>query len=84
MAKKRSCRRTKLEKQQHETAVKIRKMTDEQICEVLFENTKNNDSRVGEFLDFVEVGIGNGIGSRTIEKLRRIAEENGFAEGGKI
>lgn len=75
--KKRSCRRTKLEKQQHETAVKIRKMTDEQICEVLFENTKN-ESRVGEFLDFVEVGIGNGIGVRTIEKLRRIAEENDF------
>ena len=75
--KKRSCRRTKLEKQQHETAVKIRKMTDEQICEVLFENTKNG-SRVGEFLDFVEVGIGNGIGVRTMEKLRRIAEENDF------
>lgn len=75
--KKRSCRRTKLEKQQHETAVKIRKMTDEQICEVLFENTKNGN-RVGEFLDFVEVGIGNGIGVRTIEKLRRIAEENNF------
>lgn len=75
--KKRSCRRTKLEKQQHETAVKIRKMTDEQICEVLFENTKNGN-RVGEFLDFVEVGIGNGIGVRTTEKLRRIAEENNF------
>lgn len=76
--KKRSCRRTKIEKEQHEMAVKIRKMTDEKICEVLFENNKNSASRVGEFLDFVEADIGNGIGVRTIEKLRRIAEKNDF------
>lgn len=76
MAKKRNCRRTKLERDQHDTAVKIRKMTDEQICVLMMENS--NSGRVREFLDFVEVGIGNGIGVRTIEKLRRIAEENNF------
>lgn len=33
--KKRNCRKTALEKQQHERAVAIRKMTDEQLCKYI-------------------------------------------------
>ena len=37
MPRKRNCRRTPKEIQDHETAVKVRKMTDEQLCEFLRE-----------------------------------------------
>lgn len=40
MAKKRACRQTPKEIQDHETAVKVRKMTDEQLCEFLREISK--------------------------------------------
>ena len=35
MPKKRNCRRTPDELRQHEQAVKIRKMTDQQLCEYI-------------------------------------------------
>ena len=81
MAKKRNCRRSNLERTQHDTAVKIRKMTDEQICDFINEISvsKSNDD-ITRFLDKLEElkGIGNGISTKTIAKLRKIAVENGF------
>lgn len=81
MAKKRNCRRSNLEKTQHDTAVKIRKMTDEQICDFIDEisNSKSNDD-IARFLDKLEElkGFGNGISTKTIARLRKIAVENGF------
>ena len=87
MAKKRNCRRSNLERTQHDTAVKIRKMTDEQICDFINEISvsKSNDD-ITRFLDKLEElkGIGNGISTKTIAKLRKIAVENGFIMEGKI
>lgn len=81
MAKKRNCKRSNLERTQHDTAVKIRKMTDEQICDFINEISvsKSNDD-ITRFLDKLEElkGIGNGISTKTIAKLRKIAVENGF------
>ena len=81
MAKKRNCRRSNLERTQHDTAVKIRKMTDEQICDFINEISvsKSNDD-ITRFLDKLEElkGFGNGISTKTIAKLRKIAVENGF------
>ena len=81
MAKKRNCRRSNLERTQHDTAVKIRKMTDEQICDFIDEisNSKSNND-IARFLDKLEElkGVGNGISTKTIAKLRKIAVENGF------
>jgi len=81
LAKKRNCRRSNLERTQHDTAVKIRKMTDEQICDFINEISvsKSNDD-ITRFLDKLEElkGIGNGISTKTIAKLRKIAVENGF------
>lgn len=81
MAKKRNCRRSNLERTQHDTAVKIRKMTDEQICDFIDEisNSKSNDD-IARFLDKLEElkGFGNGISTKTIARLRKIAVENGF------
>lgn len=81
MAKKRNCRRSNLERTQHDTAVKIRKMTDEQICDFINEISvsKSNDD-ITRFLDKLEElkGFGNGISTKTIARLRKIAVENGF------
>lgn len=80
MAKKRSCRRSELERSQHDTAVKIRKMTDEQLCGFLdeIENRQPEGNCIGEFLERVEnSGL---IGGRTVKKLRDIAAEMGYIE----
>ena len=81
MAKKRNCRRSNLERTQHDTAVKIRKMTDEQICDFINEiSVSKSNADITRFLDKLEElkGIGNGISTKTIAKLRQIAVENGF------
>lgn len=81
MAKKRSCRRTELERSQHETAVKVRKMTDEQICDFIdgLESVQPDGNLVGEFLDRLteKTGFG-GVSARTITKLKNIAAEFGY------
>lgn len=79
MAKKRSCRRTELERTQHDTAVKIRKMTDEQICDFLneIETRQPEGNLIGEFLDRLE---NSGMGARTMKKLREFAAEMGYVE----
>lgn len=81
VAKKRRCRRTGLEKAQHDIAVKIRKMTDEQICDLLdeLENRQPCVNRVEDYfakLDELK-GFG-GISVRTMSKLRHIAVQYGF------
>ena len=81
MAKKRNCRRSNLERTQHDTAVKIRKMTDEQICDFINEiSVSKSNADITRFLDKLEElkGIGNGISTKTIAKLGKIAVENGF------
>ncbi len=81
MAKKRNCRRSNLERTQRDTAVKIRKMTDEQICDFINEiSVSKSNADITRFLDKLEElkGIGNGISTKTIAKLRKIAVDNGF------
>ena len=79
MAKK-NYRKSPLEKQQHETAVKVRKMTDEQLCNFLDEIAEGNTNQVKDFLDRLEKlkGTGNGISTNIIKKLCKIAESEGF------
>ena len=94
MAKRRSCRRTAEENQWHEKAVKIRKMTDEQIIRFVEGEAqqkydegyregllagrqgKKKERTVGEFLDKA-LGM-KGTGEVTINKMKRMAEENGY------
>ena len=82
MAKKRACRRTPKEIQDHETAVKVRKMTDEQLCEFLREISRPKLT-VEDFFRCLDnqAGSGSGISAGTIYKLRRIAIKEGFLEG---
>lgn len=79
MAKK-NYRKNPIEKQQHDTAVKVRKMTDEQLCNFLDEVAAENTNKVKEFLEKLQnlKGTGNGIGENIIAKLYKIAEIQGF------
>ncbi len=82
MPKKRNCRRTPDELRQHEIAVKVRKMTDQQLCEFIDGLSASRPS-VEDFLRRLDElsGTGNGIGRVTVNKLRRIAIKEGFLEG---
>lgn len=81
MPKKRNCRRTPDELRQHEKAVKIRKMTDQQLCEYISGLSASRPS-VEDFFRCLDkqVGSDSGISTGTIHKLRRIAVKEGFLE----
>ncbi len=81
--KKRNCRRQPDEKQQHEFATKIRKMTDAQLCLFVGE-VKGSKSSVEEFLSRLAwmSGTGNGIGRATLAKLEKFAQTEGFITKG--
>lgn len=93
MAKRRSCRRTEQEDIFHDRAVKIRKMTDEQLCTYidktietayqkgLAENKHpepSSEKSVGEFIAAIAKAKVPGIGVVTIKKLLKVATENGY------
>lgn len=91
MAKKRSCRRTETEDRIHEKAVKIRKMTDEQLVNYVndrvakaenegFNRGKRSGSgkSIGDFVE--EIAKLRGIGAATVSKIRAYAEEKGYVE----
>lgn len=81
MPKKRNCRRTPDELRQHETAVKVRKMTDQQLCEFI-DRLSNSHPSVEDFFRCLDkqAGSGSGISTGTIHKLRKIAVKEGFLE----
>lgn len=68
-----------LERQQHDKAVKVRKMTDEQLCDFLDEISNQNNSLEQFFKRLNELsGTGNGISKATISKLKKIAMAEGL------
>lgn len=94
--KKRNCRKTQDERKQHDVAIRIRKMTDVQIFELVGQIKKAEASAgptqitpldsamtVGQFIDHLDAlsGTGNGIGKSTIYKLRKVAEKEGLLNG---
>lgn len=82
MPRKRNCRRTPKEIQDHDTAVKVRKMTDQQLC-VYINRLSTSHPNVEDFFHCLDkqAGSGSGISTGTIYKLRRIAIKEGFLEG---
>jgi hypothetical protein len=69
----------------HERAVKIRKMTDEQLCRYL-DGLQGGTAagayknKVAEFIQHLDMmsGTGNGIGKSTVYKLQKFAEKEGY------
>lgn len=89
--KKRNCRRTQDENQIHEKAVKMRKMTDEQLVHYVEDrvekarsegrNAAKKGGSLRKFLESLAVpGVIPGVGPATVDKVRRYAEEGGFLE----
>lgn len=75
-------KQTPIQKQIHEKAVKLRKMTDEQLVERLAatQNTVNGNSpsTIGEFLRGLEEENIRGIGKVTIKKIGEFAKAKGY------
>lgn len=83
--KKRNCRKTDLEREQHDRAIRIRKMTDAQLCEYIDNLTRQPPSTtseeiIGSFLDLLTVPTDKGlhVSRITANKVRQIAEQRGF------
>lgn len=88
--KKRSCRRTGFEQEQHDRAIRVRKMTDAQLCAYLDglegrnpPTTISQDERekvIDGFIDSLATRSDTGlrISDATIRKIRAMAIENGY------
>ena len=85
--KKRNCRKTGTEREQHERATRVRKMTDAQLCEYLDglsagQRPAGPDRAgvVAELLEALSVRTDDGlrISDATIRKIRDIAQRRGF------
>ena len=85
---KRSCRRTTDENLIHKKAVEMRKKTDEQLVHYVEDRVEKarsegfNCAKTGEgakeFIAFLQLNKIPGIGAVTINKLIKVAEENGY------
>lgn len=87
---KRNCRRTEAENKIHEKAVKMRKMTDEQLVHYVEDRIEkarsegyNKGARkaggnVEQFLSLIQTSRIPGIGAVTVSKLIKVATENGY------
>lgn len=81
MAKKRSCRRTDEENRIHEKAVKLRKMTDEQLVRYVETQAAEPDKSGSDISSFVEeLSSLRGIGAATVSKIKAYAVEMGYLE----
>lgn len=86
--KKRNCRRTMDESKIHEKAVKLRKMTDEQLVHYVEDRVEKARSEgkneikkaktANDFLNALSPGLIPGVGMTTVDKLKKFAREGGF------
>lgn len=91
---KRNCRRTEDEIKIHEKAVKMRKMTDEQLVHYVEDRVEKarsegfnsgkkmagNGKDTEKFLAELQTSKIPGIGAVTINKLLKVATENGYIQ----
>lgn len=82
---KRNCRRTEDERQTHDRACRIRRMTDAQICAFIDEKSTSVADVIESFLESLGTRSADGIrvSDATIRKLRAIAQDRGFLPGGE-
>ena len=93
---KRKCRMNPLEKRNHDEAVKLRKMTDQQISESIhnivteafeagykkgFKESKQKPEGIKEFLENITIP---GVGKTTVDKLMIFAKERGYIGVGGV
>ena len=85
--KKRNCRKTDIEREQHDRATRVRKMTDAQLCDYLDSMAANQrppapskEEIVNSLLDALRIRTEDGlrISDATVRKIREIATRRGF------
>lgn len=87
MGKTRSCRRTEDENKIHDKAVKMRKMTDEQLVHYVedrvekarsegFNQGKKNTPEIDTEMILEEIGMIKGIGAVKIQEIRTILDRH--------
>lgn len=89
--KKRNCRKTDIEREQHERATRVRKMTDAQLCEYLDKLVEQRPPAlrrweiVNNLLEALTVRTDDGlrISDATVRKIREIAKQRGFLPADK-
>lgn len=78
---KKKYRMNEVERAQHDKAIRIRKMTDPQLCDYLDKlRSEASGNDVRGFIERLDslAGTGNGIGKSTVHKLRKFAEQEGY------
>lgn len=92
--RKRNCRRTEDEVRIHEKAVKMRKMTDEQLVHYVEDRVEKarsegfnrgkksavNIKNTQDFISELQTSKIPGIGAVTINKLLKVATEHGYIQ----
>ena len=90
---KRNCRRTDTEREQHERATRVRKLTDAQLCDYLDELAAppppagpSAGEVVNKFIDDLAIRSDTGlrISDATIRKIRQMATEKGYFQPGNV
>lgn len=77
--KKRNCRMTVQEKAVHDFAVRVRKMTDQQLYDFVNQDTKSKtENGISEFLEYLENSGIHGIGPKTVRKIKAFAVNEGY------
>ena len=90
--KKRNCRKTDIEREQHDRAIRVRKMTDAQLCEYLdglgvtrVEPQPSKEEIITDFLEAITIrrddGLRVSVASQTAHHIRETAERLGVKEG---
>ena len=75
--KKRNCRMSNTEKATHDFAVRVRKMTDQQLYDFVNSPPANAD-KIEDFINKIEHRAVYGIGTATIRKIKEFAIKEGF------
>lgn len=85
--KKRNCRKTDIEREQHERAIRVRKMTDAQLCEYMdslgaskAEPSPPKEDIINAFLEAITMRRDDGlrVSDATVRKLKDVARRDGF------
>lgn len=85
--KKRNCRKTDIEKEQHDRAIRVRKMTDAQLCNYLdglsasrSKPQLSKEEIISSFLDTITIRRDDGlrVSDATVRKLKALARRSGY------
>ena len=72
---------TEKEKAVHDFAVRVRKMTDQQLYDFVNQDTDTDsktENGISEFFKYLENSNIHGVGTKTVEKIKAFAVNEGY------